>query len=81
MLSYHLHFPKIFSYDLLRQYINIVINYNLLVQYVVLYVFRVFFRNTLKSVNFQVVKLSRFGGKRTIKSHIHRFNNIWDYLG
>ena len=39
--------------------------------YVVLYVFCVFFWNTLKSVNFEVVKLSRFGWKRTSKSHIH----------
>ena len=28
-----------------------------------------------------MVKLSRFGGKRTSKSHIHRFNNKWDCLG
>ena len=32
------------------------------------YVFCVFFWNTPKSVNFEVVKLSRFGGKRTIKT-------------
>ena len=41
-------------------------DYNLLVLYVVLYVFHVYFWNTctLKSVNFEVVKLSRFGGKQ-----------------
>ena len=47
----------------------------------VLYVFLVFFWNTLKSVNFKVVKLSRIGGERTIKSPINRFNNKWGCLG
>ena len=31
IFSYHLHFPRIFLYDLLRQYINIINDYNLLV--------------------------------------------------
>ena len=34
-----------------------------------------FWNLNTKSINFEVVKLSWFGGKRTIKSHIHRFNN------
>ena len=36
-------FPRILLYDLLKQYINITNDYNLLVQYVVLYVYHVFF--------------------------------------
>ena len=83
IISYCIGFPRLFSHILLRQYINIINDYNLLTSiiYVVLYVFLVFFWNTLKSVNFEVVKLSRIGGERTIKSPINRFNNKWGCLG
>ena len=49
IISYCLSFSRLFSYILLRQYINIINYYNLLVWYV----FHVFFWNTLKSVNFE----------------------------
>ena len=80
-ISYRLSFLRIFScifWGNMHTCINI-INYYI----ICLYVFHVFFWNTctLTFVNFEVVKLSGFSRKRTIKSLIHMFDNKCGCLG
>ena len=76
IISYCSSFSRIFLYILLRQYINIINDYICFYNMLSYMFFMYFFKYTKT-----ILKLSRIGGERTIKSPINRCYNKWGCFG